>query len=465
MNITPTLGLPFKLSFGMAGLTASNSVAEAKVSSLKEARTYQGRVIPLSAAAVDSWKSGEKLSFGTTGAVYFKASAGAHGLALGATYLAQGNWLNSLEKSDEFKVKVSRKHAVLNMLFLTGSVTHPIDFAPPAVVPIVQLSAGAFRNADEGFSFEYDIRSASGRAALDSFLKGDIVLSQELIDSADPAVLSAAQDENLSHGFMKAVVVGIPQVGFVKKKSASLIQRTYEDLKSGERADAIYSLRQASSDTRLFDNQKGTAEFFYSANIESPSTKDTYAQFVHTYRDTDGDRDDVRSSLRKLIQTTGLVSELKVDNVNSLGERDATVELEFALQLSDKALRSFESLPDELGTWRNFASEVFAEQDRVLSGSDRDAVCGLNPLCDVEMKTQTRFSIVRFRDFVHQAKVARETHHRMEWANAWAGAGQELSKSPALFSAVFRDSKDSGSLMRFRLGGTRFKMIEKVQSL
>lgn len=286
---------------------------------LSEARATRGyRAVPTVARSLDSWSTGDSLTYRSRGGLLFAAGAGLGAIGVGSTALAQGSWEIAIEKITRDKVYVK----------ITREQIHSLSFSVGAA--LVQAAVTDFRESDKGFSFLFDLRSETGCKGYEDMIRGNVLAAETLalreiavpLEQAGTAKIVSFQ--TLGGGRLFSSQQGFPGIWFRQRTRGQISSFSSAEFPlKNKNAQVHYGVYSQSKRLLFLSKHRETEQVFYGVHYAVKSPKETHQgrfgqfHFLHTNDATSARK--FEKVLRELIKLTGIEEFAKDSPARALG--------------------------------------------------------------------------------------------------------------------------------------------------
>ncbi len=236
--------------------------------------------MPKSASDLESWDSGDSITYVSRGGVLFSAEGGYGPVGIGIAKLATGLWETYVEKVGADRVYVKMTSGKLQTFSL---------FAKAA---ILTLSVSDFNSADDGFSFLFDLSSEMGRKAYEDMIRGNVVASEKFVTSLPRnfvernPVVKVQTFRNVSSGKVVSKSLSIPIIWDRVYSKGRVNSFTTSDMHIERNTARVhYGIFSDSEDTRFWFKRKEKDVMFYGAiySVENWDSKAHMESMFGTY--------------------------------------------------------------------------------------------------------------------------------------------------------------------------------------
>ena len=170
-----------------------------QIANKNEVNQLNSMLIPQNKNELDSWSTGDRMSYSARGGVMFGAGVGyTIFAAVMGTYMAEGSWNVSVSKADDTTVYIEVKKEKMNMM------------SRKVMNALIELSGSEMKSISSNFQFLFDLAYPLAQEAYDRLLNGDILFAQELAKEYNSGVEIVRSSHTLSNGRMRARSFGIP---------------------------------------------------------------------------------------------------------------------------------------------------------------------------------------------------------------------------------------------------------------
>lgn len=296
--------------------------------------------IPYRASDIDRLRAGDQVSFRLKGGLVFQATAGVLMTNINALAVATGEWGVDVKKTSHCWAHVKVTHTRLQSYWL--ALEHAI----------AKVGAGEFASQDRQFSFVFDLRSPTARAAYEDLLKGNIWSSQTLKPAQGVAFKNLASRRSSTTGRSWYSGLEIPFLLELNWKQGQAVQKNFVSTSSGEKESTVHGIAFTFREMELPQIEQHYRKFFV-ANLNAKGILRD-ADFAWTFEGDDISAFTLRQALRELGYETGLreIIDVNVPEKNDVGDTEVEWRLKIpaaAIARAQQAVRA-SGLADALWT-------------------------------------------------------------------------------------------------------------------
>lgn len=419
---------------GLAPIKGFEAVSLRSASTLKQAQDLAALTIPRTADAIEKfWRTGDALTYSTTGGAYFVAGVSAFFLSTGAHYVAQGEFETTIERLSRDVVEVTLAKTEMKSLGVMSSMT------------LMSVDSSRFKEETLRFSFQYDLRNPIARKALQNLLAGDIESSQILADDGEGAGVFPSSRESLrSSGKIRNLSLGIPFLFWTNWGKGHIhTLRFKEAYDEGAEIDVEIGLFLKTKEKRhIMTKIKETTAFYGTQGIELTGSgqiiRRMQGMLSHSFRRSKATRRQLNNALEDLIQKTGMIREFSLDLPDE--RRLGALDMSFNLLINENlTARLIELAQQKSGpeTFTKIAQELQNSYAKSLSYNGNSIANDKMKLCSNSQNIESCLGVAR-RDMSKSMAKAYEALQKM--AATYRSDRKKFVESYAEFGQAWMDS-------------------------
>ncbi|HUP57906.1 MAG TPA: hypothetical protein VM598_10670, partial [Bdellovibrionota bacterium] len=441
-------------SIGLFPLGSASMVADQFAETREEARKLRKPALPFRAETLRGWRVGDNLRMQLSGGLVFTANIGMMGLiSIGPAFVAKGDWISYVEKASEHEVLLKHTKGRLRALSVsTGAFLATIDRT-------------YFRNADESFSFRFDLRDPRAVEAYEDAVRGNLTLAQKLADDPTGAVRPEVTARTLALGRMLQVSIKIPML-FAASASSGRIAgfeetRVHAD---GSLVESRYAIFARERKQRLGHRHRSRGDSFFAGVITAATPaggrhESRIATLTLSVADENASGGRLDSAVRRMVRQTGLreLLSLEFPRVKGLGYASITVEL----SLSPEATAGLLEAAGRERVGADLSARAAQLVESYLSdGTDPDRLCdrhtgprGLDAAaCEAELKDLAGHAA---RDAARALRKLKAEAEPGAFAKAYAELGKAALASQFVLRSILGLVEPSSVSASYEIEGER----------
>jgi hypothetical protein len=450
-------------SIGLFPLVGASMVADQFAETPEEARKLSKPRLPFRAETLRDWRIGDSLRMQLSGGLVFTANIGMMGLlSIGPAFVAKGDWVSYVEKVSEHEVLLKHTKGRLRALSISSGAF------------LATVDRTYFRNADESFSFRFDLRDSRAVEAYEDAVRGNLTLAQKLAE--DPALAGAVRPEVTARtqalGRMLQVSIKIPML-FAASASSGRITgfeetRVHAD---GSSVESRYGIFVRERKQRLLHRHRARSESFFAGVITAATPagerhESRIATLTLSVADERASGRRLNSAVSRMVRQTGLreLRSLEFPGEKDLGYASLKLELSFSPQATAGLLEAAgrERVGAELSVRARQLAEAY-----LSAGTDPDRLCdrhtgpqGLDAeACLAELKDLAERAA---RDAARALRKMKAEADPAGFAKAYAELGKATLASQFVLRAVLGLVEPSALSASYEIEGERLARTRRV---
>lgn len=428
-------------------------------SSPKEAENSEGLTkVPGYVEDLREWSPGDSITYVSRGGVLFSAGIGLGILGLGQNVLAHGSWETYVEKISPNKVYLKITKGTIQSLSTLA------NFA------IATLAVSSFQSADDGFSYLYNLDTEKGRKAYEDAIRGNIMASDQLIESPDndvetAPVLKVATFKTLSTGRLVSAQLGLPVLWNTSYSRGNISSFSASDFHISDKvARSHYGIYSEEKNYRFWTKHRETDLMFYGTHytITGPDSSESgfFGRYNYAYRNDHTNARKLDRAIHALVRKTA-IHELQVEVPDEdLGyagiDFDATFSEEHTLRLMSLApsmgKHTMQKVADRYLSSYSFNQDPYS----VCKG---EAVPLVRRRCANELREETLSAIDKMHEALNEMTTEKNRDPKA-FARAYGELGEAMTKNFITFRTVL-ELAGPGVEINYLLEGSRISMYYK----
>ena len=264
---------------------------------------------PTQTKDLQTWAVGDFVQYRMTGGVGFTAGWDVGGVYMGPYFVAQGDWLYYVEKTDEQKVYVKVTNASMRSLGASVGTS------------FVSVGVELFNHTDLGFSYSYDLKDPQAAQAYEDAIHGNLIPTDQRVAAVrGGSVQKKYGSRRAALGYLRYWYFGLPFVGSAGGQNGKIYSISDERIHSDESKSQIeyaayFNETQTngliSSHLRFLNDFYGV--YYTNTTRDGKVTPGYWGQFLWGYENMRTSSSDFKQALRQLARQTGLGPELRID--------------------------------------------------------------------------------------------------------------------------------------------------------
>jgi hypothetical protein len=390
--------------------------------------------VPNTLEELSVWSTNDKMTYSSVGGVMFNAGLGISVIANAMTnYMAQGSWITSVAKAGPTHALVTVRKSKLTMF--GGSLGNAL----------VTLKVGQMNNADNHFSFIFDLASKTGLEAYRKMLKGNIQAAQLAVMDEDEAVEKVTIGQALTRGSMRSLNYGIPFLFRGTVKTGKMQTASYmENGMTGGKMQmemAMYSRQHTTSG--IASNHRSSGFLFMAgAKHKAGNTKKVMSSgsFKWYFQKERTSNRFFHSQIKKLIKVFGLdnAKNIQIPTLANMG----FVRAEVDLFINAKQANILMDAAQKADLYNVMYDSAYNKMVRFFAnGSNYQSVCNRAErlvLCKKRMFKKTWSAISAIPRVLKNMKTALDKRQLKLYAKNFAELGRLMMTNRFVFQEVYR---------------------------
>ena len=461
IDIAFNFAIPTNVPVGLDLLAGTNVSFDRFAPTRDAASKMQKPRLPSRAPDLTDWSEGDNVLFLARGGVGFSVGADWNHVAGPAAYFfAEGDWYVYIEK-------YSPNHAYVKV---TNSQILSLGVVGNSVV--AGLGIEAFKEADQGFSFRYDLNDPTAAKAYEDAIRGNFEPSEKFAD-AGTFVSRAATNQTAWLGLVRYWYFGVPFLASINGNTGQIHSRTSVLNHENGNRSTIYSglyVDHLRTGGWLSKHAMSINNFIGSRYIEKgPNgqiSSGYLGQYLWAWESSKGSYRKIHKHLAALVAKTGLESLLSINipEENKLGYLNMQFQANLPQETVD-LLMEWATGFQETGADLLMQSSQKGMETYFSAGQDSLGICEASVQdigeCKARMVRETRRATRKLMLQLKAMAVTKNTDFPA-FVRHFGEFGKQMATNRFTFSQILELTQKAPLEMTFSMGGERISILRKV---